>query len=152
MESSADPAKTRSRQILARRLFWFMAGAGFSYLMITTPFDWLKKHTHFPVLLISACSYTVSTCLFFLWNYFVNFRTDVQKHEAFYRYLAAVVLMACLNSLLLAFLELWHPYSGHGVHFNVIATQFLLAGPKFALYHKWAFPPAAAAPPEAAAA
>ena len=116
-----------------------------NYLLIATPFHWLRAHTALPIPVISACSTAVSTTFFFLWNYFVNFRTGLSKREALPRYLAAVGCMWVLSSLTLSLLKHYQAnfafdLFGHPLDLDVIATQFLLAGLKFPLYHKWAFP------------
>jgi hypothetical protein len=127
------------------RLFWFMAGAGVNYLLIATPFHWLKNHTSLPTWVIAGCSMGVSAAFFFLWNYFINFRTHVRKRDALPRYLAAVICMWALSSTLLTLLKYkdWH-FSFAVGHFpldlDVVATQFFLSGLKFLLYHKWVFP------------
>src|SRR5450432_1347641 len=63
----------RQRQIVRKRLVWFLAGAGVNYLLISTPFKYLSAHTTLPIWEKSACSFAVSTAFFFGWNYFINF-------------------------------------------------------------------------------
>ena len=50
------------------RFVWFLAGAGVNYLLISTPFKYLRTHTALPIIAISACSLAISTALFFFWN------------------------------------------------------------------------------------
>ena len=135
----------KPRQALRMRFFWFIAGSGVNYLLISTPFKWLKAHTELSTLAISGCSMGVSSTFFFLWNYFINFRTHSRKRDALPRYLAAVGCMWALSSGLLTLLKYhnWH-FSLSVGHFpldlDVVATQFFLSGLKFFLYHKWVFP------------
>jgi hypothetical protein len=141
----ASHPDSKARQLLRWRLFWFFAGAGVNYLLISKPFNYLKGHTALPYGAISACSIGASTGLLFLWNYFVNFRTGLRKREALPRYLTAVFVMWLLSSGTLWLLKTIRPNSivsvfGLSLDLDIIATQALLAGLKFPLYHKWAFP------------
>ena len=70
MENAAEPAKPS--RTLRWRMFWFLAGSGVNYLLIATPFKYLRTHTTLPVWQISACSIGVGTVFFFLWNYFAR--------------------------------------------------------------------------------
>ncbi|MEZ0253641.1 MAG: GtrA family protein [Chthoniobacter sp.] len=138
------PASQRQRALLTR-FTWFLAGSGVNYLLISLPYKWLETHTHFTKFELSACSLTVSTSFFFVWNYFVNFRTDTRKREALPRYIMAVGIMLFLSSNTLAFLkshDFHHALSlGHfPLDLDIVATQFFLSGLKFFLYHKWVFP------------
>jgi hypothetical protein len=136
-----------ARQELRSRLFWFVAGSVVNYLLISTPFHLLKTHTSLPVWAISAFSLGISSLFFFFWNYTLNFRTDARKRDAFVRYVAAVVLMWLLST---GTLTAFKHYNAHlsltilkiAVDLDVVATQFVLAGLKFLLYHLWVFPTA----------
>lgn len=139
-----DGAAAKSRA-LKLRVFWFLAGASVNYLLIATPFKWLKAHTDMPNLAISACSIGVSTVFFFAWNYFINFRTDVRKRDALVRYIGAVALMWALSSTTLTILKSFDAgrafsLGAFPIDLDIVATQFFLAGLKFFLYHKWVFP------------
>ena len=136
-------------QPLRARLFWFGAGAVLNYVLISTPFNWLETHTTLPIWAISACSVGVSTALLFVWNYFVNFRTDVRDRMVLVRYVAAVVLLWALSSSVLTALKhidarLAFNVAGTAIDFDIVGTQCVLAGLKFLLYHKWVFPQGAA--------
>ena len=127
------------------RFFWFVAGSGVNYLLIATPFKWLKVHTGLSTLAIAGCSMGVSATFFFLWNYFINFRTHARKRDALPRYICAVACMWALSSGLLALLKHDNFHLSFSIgHFpldlDVVATQFFLSGLKFFLYHKWVFP------------
>ena len=141
--TTPDPAP--SRQAVRTRFFWFIAGSGVNYLLIAIPFKWLQAHTALSLWAVAACSMAVSTSFFFVWNYFVNFRTDVRKRDALPRYVLAVGIMWSLSSTTLGFLkhhDFHHALSlGHfPLDLDIIATQFFLSGLKFFLYHKWVFP------------
>ena len=144
MEQTIDRDAT-PRQALRSRFFWFLAGAGVNYLLISTPFNWLKKHTELSVFGLSACSIGVATCFFFCWNYFVNFRTDSRKRDALPRYVAAVICMWALSSTTLTILKSFDAHFAFNIgrfalDLDIVATQFFLSGLKFFLYHKWVFP------------
>ena len=151
MKQSPESGQNLRQQQTRIRFFWFLAGAVVNYLMIGTPFKWLKAHTSIPSWGIAACSIGVSATFFFMWNYFINFRTNVRKRDALKRYTTAVILMWAASSTLLGFLTnhdpspifgaLELPLVGHlPLNRDIIATQFFLAGAKFLLYHKWVFP------------
>ena len=142
--SSIDPPKRRQKT--RARFLWFMAGAVVNYLLIDTPFKWLRlHHPGWSLLAVSACSLGVSAWVFFVWNYFINFRGESRKRDALPRYLAAVLLMLALSTTLLSFLKhhdnhLAFSVGTHPLDLDIVATQFFLAGLKFFLYHKWVFP------------
>ena len=127
------------------RFLWFLAGAGVNYLLIATPFKYLKAHTDLPIWAIAPCSMAVSATFFFAWNYFINFRTDSRKRDALRRYLTAVVCMWLLSSALLTGLKHFDANMAFSLarfplDLDIVATQFFLSGLKFMLYHKWVFP------------
>ena len=127
------------------RFFWFVSGSGVSYLLISTPLNWLQHHTALPTWAVAGCSLAVSQTFFFLWNYFINFRTDTRKRDALPRYILAVGIMWVLSSTTLTLLKShdFHHALSLGkfpLDLDIIATQFFLAGLKFFLYHKWVFP------------
>lgn len=145
MKQLSPDDHVKPRQALRTRFLWFLAGAGLNYLLIATPFKWLRLNTELPIWAISACSIGVSTSFFFLWNYFINFRTHARKRDALPRYIGAVVCMWALSSTTLTLLKHfdWHFAFRVGrfpLDLDIVATQFFLSGLKFFLYHKWVFP------------
>ena len=128
------------------RFIWFLAGAGVSYLLISIPFNFLKKHhPELSTWAIAGCSMAVSTTFFFIWNYFINFRTNARKRDALPRYILAVGCMWALSSTTLTLLKAhdFHHAFALGrfpLDLDIVATQFFLSGLKFFLYHKWVFP------------
>ncbi len=145
MENASARSRPERRQMLRSRVFWFIAGASVNYLLIATPFKWLRTHTGLPIWAVSACSLGISTTFFFAWNYFINFRTDSRKRDAFARYLTAVACMWVLSSATLTLLKSFNAHLAFSLgrfplDLDIIATQFFLSGLKFFLYHKWAFP------------
>lgn len=156
MKDLSDIEPPRQRQMVRKRFLWFLAGAGVNYLLIATPFKYLKTHTGLPIWAIAACSLALSTTFFFGWNYFINFRTDSRKRDALRRYLTAVVLMWLLSSTTLTLLKHFDAHMAFSLarfplDLDIVATQFFLAGLKFFLYHRWVFPlPKEAVPKDAA--
>jgi hypothetical protein len=145
MDTTPAPGETLRQQQLRSRVFWFFAGAAVNYLLIATPFKWLRTHTSLPIWGISACSMGVSASFFFTWNYFINFRTDSRKRDALKRYVAAVICMWAASSALLSILKHYNAHLAFSIgrfplDLDVVATQFFLSGIKFVLYHKWVFP------------
>lgn len=145
-------ARTPGKELQAR-LFWFFAGAGLNYLLIATPFKYLRTHTGLPIWAVAACSLAVSSSFFFVWNYFINFRTDSRKRDALARYVTAVAVMWVLSSVTLTLLKhvdaQMHLSLGRfPLDLDVVATQFFLSGLKFLLYHLWVFPVAKERSPE----
>lgn len=142
--SPLDTTAPRKKNVLWVRIFWSLAGSVVNYLLIATPFKYLSHHTQLPTIAISAMSYAVGVTVFFFWNYFVNFRTAMHKHEALKRYLLVATTMYLLQSLILTGLKSvnFHHSLGIGrfaLDLDVIATQ-VLGSFKFILYHLWAFP------------
>jgi len=144
LNSAIDTTAPRKKNVLWVRIFWSLAGSGVNYLLIATPFKYLSHHTQLPTLAISAMSYAVGVTVFFFWNYFVNFRTAMHKHEALKRYLLVATTMFIIQSLILTGLKSvdFHHHLSIGkmpLDLDVIATQ-ILGSFKFILYHLWAFP------------
>ena len=92
----------------------------------------------------AGLSLGVSATFIFFWNYFVNFRTAMHKHEALKRYLLVATTMYLIQSLILTGLKSADFLHGAKIgkiplDLDVIATQ-VLGSFKFILYHLWAFP------------
>lgn len=145
MEDKTTSEKAGRHQTVKTRLLWFFAGAGVNYLLISTPFKYLRTHTELPVWVIAACSIGVSTTFFFLWNYFVNFRTDSRKRDALARYVTAVIALWAMSTVLLTVFKHFDANLSLNlgrlpIDLDVVATQICFGWLKFIVYHKWAFP------------
>jgi putative flippase GtrA len=143
MENAIEPAKPA--RVLRARVLWFLVGAVVNYLLIATPFKYLRTHTALPIWQISACSVGVGTVFFFLWNYFVNFRTDSRKRDALARYLTAVVVLYSASTGLLTLFKHINAHLALNlgrfpIDLDVVTTQLCMGWLKFIVYHKWAFP------------
>ncbi|MGV3532350.1 MAG: GtrA family protein [Chthoniobacteraceae bacterium] len=153
MQAQSTPVVTKRKQQLRSRFFWFVAGAAVNYTLISVPFKWLKQNTDLPIFAVSALSVGVGVTFFFLWNYFVNFRTDSRKRDALPRYIMAVAFMATLSITTLTVLKHFNAQMAFSllgripIDLDIVATQFFCAGLKFFLYHKWVFPVPKDAPP-----
>src|SRR5687768_181484 len=101
MTSETLSENHRPTQTVRQRVFWFLVGAVLNYLLIATPLAYLKKHTDLPMEARVALSVGVSTTFFFIWNYFVNFRTASRKRDAFVRYVSAVIVLYALQTSIL---------------------------------------------------
>ncbi len=145
MKDASDQNSTQNRQQVRSRFFWFLAGATVNYLLISTPFKYLRENTEMPIWAVAACSLAFSSTFFFLWNYFINFRTASRKRDALPRYISAVATMWLLSSITLTLLKksdhhLSFSLLGRALDLDIVATQFFLSGLKFLLYHFWVFP------------
>ena len=145
MKDLSDVEPPKQRQMVRKRFLWFLAGAGVNYLLIATPLKYLTVQMNLPLWMAVPCSLAVSATFFFLWNYFINFRTDSRKRDALRRYLIAVVCMWALSSGLLYLLKQFDARMAFSLgkfplDLDIVATQFFLSGLKFFLYHKWVFP------------
>ena len=150
---TADTSKPATKpHTVKHRIVWFLVGAVVNYLLIASPFKYLTQHTQLAVWQKSAMSMAVSATFFFFWNYFINFRTDSRKRDAFPRYLAAVVILWAISSALLtAFKQFDAKLSVNVGKFSpdldVVTLQLCFGWLKFIVYHKWAFPAAKAPTP-----
>lgn len=140
-----DIAAAKSRQTITQRLLWFLVGAVVNYLLISTPFKYLTKQLGWSKEAASACAMGVSTTFFFLWNYFVNFRTGTKKHVALARYLVVVLVMYVVSTSLLIVFKSFNAnlrvrIRDYDLDLDIITVQLCLGWIKFIVYHKWAFP------------
>jgi putative flippase GtrA len=147
MTSAPSATAPKARQTAAQRLCWFLVGAVVNYLLIASPFKYLSANTELPIWAKSALSIGVSTTFFFFWNYFVNFRTDSRKRDAFARYVTAVIVLWAISTTILTLFKKFDAKMsflifGHELDLDVVATQACFGWLKFIVYHKWAFPAA----------
>ena len=147
-------AEQSSKQSIGVRFLLFLAGAVLNYLLISTPLKYLKhNHPGLPDMVTTGLSVIVGMSFFFLWNYFVNFRTGSRKRDALVRYIIAAATLGGLQWLVLwtfthldknpyVYLGALHFIGLSALHINrdVVAAQLCLGGFKFLVYHYWAFP------------
>ena len=138
-------SRLKRRQTLRTRFFWFLAGARLNYLLIATPFKWLRANTELPIWAIAACSLGVSTTFFFFGITSSISAPTPASATPCARYVTAV---ACMWAALLD-----HAHGAqalrraHGLQPRPLPARsrhrrhaVLLSGLKFFLYHKWVFP------------
>ena len=133
----------KPRQSLKQRFLWFLVGGVVAYLLIALPFKHLRQaNPDWHLALVSACSVGINTCFFFFWNYFVNFRTDSRKRDAFARYVTAVIVLALIQTTLLTIFKHFDVLriEKSPIDLDVVTTQACMGWMKFLVYHKWAFP------------
>ena len=146
MQNSSAPIPTTAKRTLQLRILLFLVGAVVNYLLIATPLQWLEANAkNLPGYLRAGISVGVSSSFFFFWNYFVNFRTDSRKRDAFGRYVATVAILWALSTSILTMFKSFDANMafallGKQIDLDVIATQACFGWLKFIIYHKWAFP------------
>lgn len=124
-------------QSLRSRLLWFGVGGVIGYALNAGPFYLIEQHLAWPRWLAYAASLTFQTVIFFLWNYFINFRTPASWGPCAGRYIATVLVFYASNYAL-AQLGFWvMPEWRYAV---IAVVPAMLAGIKFGLYHWWVFP------------
>ena len=140
MDTPAAAKSPQPKQPLTTRIGFFVLGG-----LGSTSLNWSVLHfaTHilgWPQDYGFALS-TVSTAfVFFLWSYFVNFRTSRVWKNCLGRYIACV-LLALLMNYLIGIFGLKRFGSTNLARFLVIlVVQSFTGGLKFLLYHFWVFP------------
>lgn len=132
-------AKTvgQGSQRLRMRLLWFAVGGVIGYVLNAGPFFLIERYLGWSPRVGYAISLGVQTFVFFLWNYFVNFRTSAAWQDCAWRYLAAVGLFY-VGNYLLAQLGFW--LAPEWRYLVIAAVPVALAALKFSVYHWWVFP------------
>jgi len=135
------PAQAKApKQPLAARLGFFVLGGVGSTLLNK---NILAATSHFwgwPLMAGYAFSAASTAFVFFLWSYFVNFRTSRVWKNCLGRYLACV-LLALLMNYLIGVCGLKRFGSAGLIGYLVIGcVQSFTGGIKFLLYHFWVFP------------
>jgi putative flippase GtrA len=145
MESTPAVA-AKPKQPLVNRLGFFVLGGVGSAAVNSTILNVTKDHWGWPYVAGYAFSASSTAAIFFLWSYFVNFRTSRVWKNCLGRYLCCF-LLALLINYIIGLLGLKQFGSTKLLRFCVIVTvQSFTGGIKFLLYHFWVFPHAD--PPE----
>ena len=136
----------KPKQPLVARLGFFVLGGVGSTTINSSILDATKTFWGWPYVLGYAFSAASTALIFFLWSYFVNFRTSRVWKNCLGRYLACV-LLALLMNYLIGICGLKHFGTTRLARFLVIGVvQSFTGGIKFLLYHFWVFPYADAPP------
>ncbi len=156
MESPSTPAlgePKQAKQPLVARLGFFVLG-GLGSTALNKSILSVTQHLGWPLAAGYAASASSTAVIFFLWSYFINFRTSRVWKDCLGRYMT-VFLFSLLMNYLLGLCGLKHFGSRGLVGFLVIGCVQSFTGLiKFLLYHFWVFPHAdkSAVPPDPAAA
>lgn len=148
MESPIEPtpAPQQPKQPLVARLGFFVLGGVGSTTINSSILDLTRHYLGWPYSLGYAVSVASTAAIFFLWSYFINFRTSLVWKNCLGRYIACV-LLALLINYLIGVCGLKQFGSTRLARFIVIGiVQSFTGGIKFLLYHFWVFPYAEAQP------
>jgi putative flippase GtrA len=137
---STPVSKKQTKQPLAARLGFFVLGGVGSTTLNSSILDATKHFWGWPYVAGYAFSAASTALVFFLWSYFINFRTSRVWKNCLGRYVACV-LLALLMNYLIGICGLKHFGSTRLARFLVIGVvQSFTGGIKFLLYHFWVFP------------
>jgi hypothetical protein len=151
MESTPVSQPKPKQPLVARLGFFVLGGFGsaFTNFLILTV---AKRFLHWHDNAAYALSAGSTAVVFFLWSYFINFRTSLVWKNCIGRYLICF-LLALLMNYLIGVTGLKHYGSTRLLQLLVIFTvQSFTGGIKFLLYHFWVFPYAEAPAPRESAA
>ena len=143
MESPTVSKKQPKQPLVARLGFFVLGGVGSTTL--NSSILNLTRHWGWPLVFgYDVLGYAFSTActafVFFLWSYFINFRTSRVWKNCLGRYIACV-LLALLMNILIGVCGLKQFGSTGLDRFIVIGiVQSFTGGIKFLLYHFWVFP------------
>jgi hypothetical protein len=140
MDSPAAVKPPQPKQPLPARLGFFVLGGLGSTTLNSTILDLTRHYFGWPYAAGYAVSAASTAFVFFLWSYFVNFRTSLVWKNCLGRYIACV-LLALLMNYLIGVCGLKQFGSTRLARFIVIGiVQSFTGGIKFLLYHYWVFP------------
>ena len=137
---SPTVSKQQPKQPLVARLGFFVIGGVGSTTLNSSILNLPKHYWGWPYVLGYAFSAASTALVFFLWSYFINFRTSRVWKNCLGRYIACV-LLALLMNYLIGIFGLKRFGSTNLARFLVIlVVQSFTGGLKFLLYHFWVFP------------
>jgi putative flippase GtrA len=123
------------------RIFWFALGGPLSIGTNYTIFAVANHGMGLSRAVSLGISQTIVTVLFFLWNYFLNFRTSKNWGECLPRYVAALaVCFAATYTLNLTGMKQLACGSRLLEFAVMVGSTVLVSGVKFLLYHFWVYP------------
>jgi len=132
--------KQPPKQPLVARIGFFVLGGVCSTALNSTVLDYAWRHLHWPYVFAYALSAASTAVIFFLWSYYVNFRTSRVWKNCLGRYVG-VVLLALLFNYIIGVCGLKQVAGTYWMHVLVIGVvQSFTGGVKFLLYHFWVFP------------
>jgi hypothetical protein len=134
-----QPSEQPKQPLVARLGFFVLGGLG-SIALNKTILGATQHFWGWPVAAGYAFSVSSTAVIFFLWSYFINFRTSRVWKNCLGRYIVCV-LLALLMNYLIAVCGLKRFGSEGIIGVLVIGSvQFFTGGIKFLLYHFWVFP------------
>jgi len=137
---SPTASTARPKQPLVARLGFFGLGGVGSTTLNSSILSASKHFWGWPDAAGYALSAASTAFVFFLWSYFINFRTSRVWKNCLGRYIACV-LLALLMNYLIGLFGLKHFGSTWLARFAVIGVVQSFTGCiKFLLYHFWVFP------------
>ena len=140
MIESTPVSQPKPRQPLVARLGFFVLGGVGSTAVNSTILNLAMHHLAWKYPAAYALSAGSTAVIFFLWSYFVNFRTSLVWKNCIGRYLACF-LLALLFNYIIGVTGLKHYGSSNLMRILVIGVvQSFTGGVKFLLYHFWVFP------------
>jgi putative flippase GtrA len=137
---SPTVSNPQPKQPLVARLGFFVIGGVGSTTLNSSILNLAKHYWGWPDALGYALSVASTALVFFLWSYFINFRTSRVWKNCLGRYIACV-LLALLINYVIGICGLKRYGSTNVSRFIVILiVQSFTGGIKFLLYHFWVFP------------
>jgi len=138
MSTENRPVK---KQSLPARVLFFAIGGALSSGLNTGIFKLFSAVLHLPRSVALAVSIIVTTVVFFLWSYYVNFRTSQVWKNCIGRYLTCVATCQAINyAVAFTCIGIWGS-EWKKVYLINVAVMSVTGGVKFLLYHFWVFPP-----------
>ena len=126
-----------------RRVILFGLGGAIFYVCNTSIFLFLWRDLGWSKEIAYALSLTLMTGFTFAWSYFVNFRTTVSWRSCAKRYFLILLSCYAANYVMVQIGLYLMPTRPKLV---ILATQVLIAGYKFLIYHFWVFPQVSSEP------
>jgi putative flippase GtrA len=135
-----DSPTVNKKQPVIARLMFFVLGGGMSSLLNTGIFRLCNKALHWPEAVALAISVVTTAVIFFLWSYYVNFRTARVWKDCLPRYLGCLLICNALNYVIgLSGIKKFG--TGFLMTYAVVVVVYSLTGcVKFLLYNYWVFP------------
>jgi len=130
----------KKKQPLLSRIFFFGVGGALSSGLNTGVLWLFNKTLGFPRPAALAISILTTAVVFFLWSYFINFRTSQLWKNCIGRYLTCVAVCQIINYIVaLSCIKIWGT-NWTKIYFINVGVMSITGGIKFLLYHFWVFP------------
>jgi len=131
----------KPKQPLVNRLIFFVIGGGLSSLLNTSILWFAEKALHWPKSYALALSVVITAVVFFIWSYYINFRTSKDWKNCLPRYLGCLVITNILNYVItLSGIKKFGTGSFLMSWLIVTAVYSVTGCVKFVLYNYWVFP------------